>query len=60
MGVQNEFMSEHKTTGDVFNPTLPNIPFNARKNFCLDDCKLTRSNPWFKTLSLKIFFQNVP
>ena len=41
MGVQNEFMSEHKTTGDVFNPTLPNIPFNARKNFCLDDCKLT-------------------
>jgi hypothetical protein len=41
MGVQNEFMSEHKTTGDVFNPTLPNIPFNARKNFCLVDCKLT-------------------
>ena len=32
MGVQNEFTSERKT-GDVFEPTLPNIPFNARKKY---------------------------
>ena len=27
MGVQNEFMSEPKTTGDVFNPTYLTITF---------------------------------
>ena len=40
IGKQCEFISEHKTMGEVFKPTFPNIAFSARKYLCLAFCRL--------------------
>ena len=64
IGVQDDSIKDTGTVGDVFSPTLPKMPFNALKNFCLAYCKFIVNDldEQIKTLrlcSIKIIFKYV-